>query len=658
MSHFDDLPKRDRNHSIEANAISAFERRVLESEVFFPQGADRKDYGTDCQIEVVDQDRAANVRIHVQLKGTERALNADGSISIEVSRANLNYLMMQPYSFYVCHHAPTDSLRICPADTVLRQYEHGGKNWTEQQTLTISFLEELTVERLRSLAALARLGATSSRDRRTGQISANAKEVPNILRRSVPEVHVPDDRQTAMELLEKLYEKGADDIISAGFDKFAAVLNANDDAMGACYMAEINLGMAGRSQSPDRIKTAIIHFRAKLEGGRYQPGSLYYTIGNAYSALDNEEEAKSAYMAALSDKDFMAAPGLAAQAFKNLGTSIERLGSQEEAVAHYREALRLSPNLPEAHNALGNYYLRVGWYEDALAHFDQVVFTERQLQKTSAVAGWRVNALFNLNDGRAAFREIATLLSAADNEPWIWPWCARQVASFGRTTVENARQALAFWQRYLTAHPDVSAARRELLLASFYLRGQGQDIGQTYAAFREEFDLHIARIDDNDAALPWDRLGHWAQEEGDWHEAERCFRKAFELAGGHYGYCLGTALNFIDRFDESLPILLAQAEAIQPDAMSWFQVASAYSNLDRPAEAIEAYRKSLALNPDYDLAMFNLGGVHWNSGDRLEAEKVWRRAVERFPDHELAAQAQLMMALPFSGDHRSDGEGP
>src|SRR5215469_13300145 len=154
MSHFDDLPHRDRSHATEEEAIIAFQRRLSESQVFILQGVDRKDYGTDCQIEVIDDSRATNVRVHVQLKGTERALNADGSLSVEVRRSNLNYLLMQPYSFYACYHVPTGSLRFCPVDSVLRQYEHSGKTWTEQLTLTVSFVDELTIGRLAQIAAL------------------------------------------------------------------------------------------------------------------------------------------------------------------------------------------------------------------------------------------------------------------------------------------------------------------------------------------------------------------------------------------------------------------------------------------------------------------------------------------------------------------------
>src|SRR3546814_5240917 len=131
------------NHVTEAKAETAFQERLTASGRFILQRSDRKDYGTDCEIEVVDQGQATNVRVHVQLKGTERSLNADGSLSIEVSRLNLNYLLMHPHSFYVAYHIPTSSLGVCSAETVHREYEHAGRKWTRQRSLTVSFNEEL-----------------------------------------------------------------------------------------------------------------------------------------------------------------------------------------------------------------------------------------------------------------------------------------------------------------------------------------------------------------------------------------------------------------------------------------------------------------------------------------------------------------------------------
>lgn len=646
MSSFDDLPKHHRNHTLDDETEAAFQALIAQSSDFVFQRSDRKDYGTDCQIEVVADGHATNIRVHVQLKGTERALNADGSLSISVDRANLNYLIAQPYSFYVAYHAPTKSLRVSFVEAVLRHYEHSDKNWTEQQTLTIPFTEELALEGLARLADLARSSSRIARDRRIAQTTAPFEAISGLLCAAPPELHVPEDPAVARQLAEQLYHSGADAVLSVAFEQFRAVLGADHDAMGFCYMAEINLGMGVQVPDTERIEAAVAHFRSKLETGCYQLGSLHYTIGNGLSALGREEEAKTLYMAALDDPDFAGTPEMAAQCYKNLGTSFERLGQEDIAAEHYREALRLSPNLPEAHNALAHYHHRNGRYEEALEYFDRVVFTKRQMGQPSAVSGWRTNILFSLGDGRAAFREINTLLSEADTASWIWPWCARQVAAFGRISIETARLALSFWDRCIAAHPKFGRARAERLLTSFYLRQQGDDIG-SYAAFRSVFDHHIAQVDAEDAALPWDRLGHWAQDEGNWEEAERCYRKAYELEGGHYGYCLGTALNFLSRYEESRPILIEQAEHLQPDAMSWFQLGVANGNSGRLADAIAAYEKAIALDPDSALAMFNLGGVYWNDGDLIAATRVWQLAIEKFPDHDLVAEVRERLPLLF-----------
>ena len=233
---------------------------------------------------------------------------------------------------------------------------------------------------------------------------------------------------------------------------------------------------------------------------------------------------------------------------------------------------------------------------------------------------------------------------------WIWPWCARLVALFGRTTLDNARQALPFWRRYVARHPDHPRARSELLMATFYLRGQGVDVGKTYHEFRVEFDEHIAKADDSDAALPWDRLGHWAQEEEDWDDAERCYRRAYEIEGGEYGYCLGTALLFLGRHEESLPLLLDQAERIQPDALSWVQVANAYLHLDRSDEAVAAFRKATEIDPTDGTAFFELAGTLWNKGERDEAVRIWWEALGSFPQHELRDQALDCVVIHLAVD--------
>ena len=638
MDHLDDLPKRNGNHATARKAEAAFQNIISRSTCLILQASDSDDYGTDCQIEVIDRESATNVRIHVQLKGTNRAANADGTVSVEIRRSNLNYLIMQPHSFFVCYHVPSEQLFFCVADAVMRRYDHKDENWSQQQSLTVVFSEVLTDARLQSLAALARSDAALSRNMRVRQATASLEDLPRIIRSSVPDLHVPEDKAHAAAMLSSLYDSGASTVISAAFDKFASVLGSGHDAMAFCYMAEIDLGMNGNFGNPGRITDGISHLMSLLNTGRYYAGGILYSIGNGFSALGREAEAADAYEAAVEKLRAEDSKPLLAQCYKNLGSSYEKLGDQEKAAAFFNEALFHNDQLPEAHHALALHCLRKGEYGKALDHFDQVVFAETTLGKRSSVSGWRVNVLFNLGERKAAFREINILLTEAETQEWIWSWCAKQVAHFGREAPESARLSIAFWERYLKAHPNCHIGVRELLSNKLYLRSEGGDPGMTYRAFKVEFDTSIQYVKGDAVAYLWDRVGHWAQEDKNWEEAERCFRVAYDLAGGHYGYCLGTALNFLDRPEESLPILLHQAEGAQPDELSWFGVAVAHEKLGNVRESIDAYLIAITLNPDYALAWFNMGGVHWNAGEVEEAKHVWKAALERFPNHELASQ--------------------
>src|SRR5688572_21360548 len=135
MGFLDDLPERHSSHDTAQAAESAFDRAIATFHFFEIQSKDRNDYGTDVQIEARDGNGMTNLRVHVQLKGTEGAVNADGSMSIQVSRTNLNYLLAQPDAIYVCFHLPSQRLLVRYATDVYRELEHRGTAWHEQDTL-------------------------------------------------------------------------------------------------------------------------------------------------------------------------------------------------------------------------------------------------------------------------------------------------------------------------------------------------------------------------------------------------------------------------------------------------------------------------------------------------------------------------------------------
>jgi predicted Zn-dependent protease len=68
--------------------------------------------------------------------------------------------------------------------------------------------------------------------------------------------------------------------------------------------------------------------------------------------------------------------------------------------------------------------------------------------------------------------------------------------------------------------------------------------------------------------------------------------------------------------------------AAQPDnEMVWYGLANEYTKLARWPEAIDALRQVIRIKPDYTAAYQLLGSALLSSGNRAEAERVWREGI-------------------------------
>jgi len=43
-----------------------------------------------------------------------------------------------------------------------------------------------------------------------------------------------------------------------------------------------------------------------------------------------------------------------------------------------------------------------------------------------------------------------------------------------------------------------------------------------------------------------------------------------------------------------------------------------------------------------------MGGIHWNNGDYKNAIRIWKKAIKKFPNHELSAE--LHKNIPYALD--------
>ena len=290
-NYLDDLPQRSISHDTEQSAVRAFEEAIEQSNLFIIQRADKNDYGTDVQLEARIGTSMTNTRIHVQLKGTAGNLNTDGSVSIPVDRENLNYLLRQPLSIYVCYHIPSKSLFVQIAEDTLRQYEQKALDWRSQKTLTIKFRERFTVSFQQRLHALSIASGKSARDQRLQWALASPEQIPKLVNNAVPVVDLSGSPQRDYEILLEMYRANQDAAISASFSKFEAALSHIPAAISLAYMSEINLGINGYQFDEERVRKAIPLLEKVKSSGNDRSGDLEYCIANAYVTLGECESA-------------------------------------------------------------------------------------------------------------------------------------------------------------------------------------------------------------------------------------------------------------------------------------------------------------------------------------------------------------------------------
>ncbi len=154
MDETDDLealPKADRNSELQELSIKAF-NAALPVDKFVFRDERINDAGVDGSLEVKIDSRYANLRGQVQLKSTDSdQTNQDGSISIPVTVANLNYLLNGRSALYVLYVVPQKELRFVWARDERKRLDLENPDWKHQKTVTIRFYSTLNPETIEQI---------------------------------------------------------------------------------------------------------------------------------------------------------------------------------------------------------------------------------------------------------------------------------------------------------------------------------------------------------------------------------------------------------------------------------------------------------------------------------------------------------------------------
>jgi len=264
-------------------------------------------------------------------------------------------------------------------------------------------------------------------------------------------------------------------------------------------------------------------------------------------------------------------------AHNNLGVELTRQGRLDEAIAHYRETLRLEPDFAKAHNNLGFALAQQGKVKEAISHYLEALWLNRNLHK----------ARVNLDQVLDSPEELATLINP-ETESLVTPSeYASALSNLGVAMAHLGKfdQATDYCQRALELRPQWPEGHNNLGNA---LAAQGK-LNEAVHHLSRALELKPDYADGhNNLAVVYARLGQFA------------------LASAHYRQALQLKPNSAE-IHNNLGVALA-----------------AQGKLD---EAVEHYNRAVELKPKYAEAHMNLGNGLCDQGDLRRGTAHLRRAL-------------------------------
>jgi tetratricopeptide (TPR) repeat protein len=272
------------------------------------------------------------------------------------------------------------------------------------------------------------------------------------------------------------------------------------------------------------------------------------------------------------------------EAFLNLGEEYMQIHDYGAAIAPFRRALELRPDLDDAHLQLGYALLSQGFAAEAIPHLERV-------------HAFEALGIAQIETGQ--YQEAVANLSAAiakrPNDPDLLYYLGRASGLFSKRSIDTLIQA----------YPDSARSHQAMAENYFVLRQMPQAESELHEALRQRPEIPGLHLE----------LGLVYAGTAQWPKAEEEFRAETKVQPGNAeaSYRLGAAL-------------LQQAKA-----------------RDARTELERADR----LKPDMPETLYSLGKAASLDGDSALAEKAWLHVIEMEKQSSLAAQAHFGLAALY-----------
>jgi len=180
----------------------------------------------------------------------------------------------------------------------------------------------------------------------------------------------------------------------------------------------------------------------------------HYNLGIALRDRGQNEQAIAHYRQAVAIRPEYV------EAHYNLARLLVVKGEFKDAIAHYVKALTINPNDAEAHNNLGNVLLRVGRADEAIAHYQRALAIQQDYAEASCnLAG----ALLSQGDMDGAIVHYSAGLALSPNHAEAQYNLASALLRKGRTdeAITHYRKTLELQPGNADAHANLGSALLE-----------------------------------------------------------------------------------------------------------------------------------------------------------------------------------------------------
>jgi tetratricopeptide (TPR) repeat protein len=293
------------------------------------------------------------------------------------------------------------------------------------------------------------------------------------------------------------------------------------------------------------------------------------------------------------------------------------IGSYEEAIASYEQAIQLNPNSYQIWSNRGLALKELGRYEEAVSDYNRAIQINPNDDRVLSDLGIALRYLGRCEEAISSYDRAIAIQSG---NKYVWTNRGFALEDLGRY-----EEAISSYDRAIAIDPDNDEA--------FYSRGISLcELGR-YEEAISSYERSTTINSNNDRA--WFNRGLALRRLGRCEEAIHCYERSIKINPDKQEawHNRGFALFNLEQYEEAIHSY-EQSIKINPDFHeSWSNRGSVLKNLGRYEEAIASFDRAIEIKPDFHFAWSNRGIALKNLGRYEEAIASYDRVIEIKPDY-------------------------